>query len=88
VAEEKIPWFFMMWRNEDITVEIGLSSTIAFPLLSAFTILLKASFSILLPISLNSLTKLLFLSLGFSKYSGFQGKGIFGISPTSSYVNS
>jgi len=57
----------MIWRKEDITVEIGLSSTIDFPLLSAFTILLKASFSILLPISLKPFS--LSLSLGFSKYS-------------------
>jgi len=41
----------MILKNEDITVEIGLSSTEAFPRLSAFTIVLNASFKILLPIS-------------------------------------
>jgi large subunit ribosomal protein L28e len=43
----------MIWRKEEMTVDIGLSSTIAFPLFSAFTILLNASFSILLPIPLD-----------------------------------
>jgi len=43
----------MIWRKEEITLEIGLSSTIALPLFSAFTILLNASFNILLPIPLS-----------------------------------
>lgn len=40
----------MILRKEDMTVEIGCSSTVAFPLLSAFTIALNALFNILLPI--------------------------------------
>jgi len=39
----------MILRKDDMTVEIGCSSTVALPLLSAFTIALKASFNILLP---------------------------------------
>lgn len=40
----------MTLRKEDMTVEMGLSSTIDLPLLSALTIALNASFNILLPI--------------------------------------
>jgi len=43
----------MILRKEDITVEMGFKSTVALPLLSAFTIALNASFNILLPISLS-----------------------------------
>jgi large subunit ribosomal protein L28e len=41
----------MILRKEEMTVEIGFNSTVAFPLFSAFTIDLNASFNILLPIS-------------------------------------
>lgn len=44
----------MTLRKEDMTVEMGLSSTIDFPLLSALTIDLKASFNILLPMSYST----------------------------------
>lgn len=43
----------MILRKEDITVEIGFSSTVDLPLLSALTIARNASFNILLPISFS-----------------------------------
>ena len=43
----------MILRKEEMTLEIGFNSTVAFPLFSAFTIDLNASFNILLPISLS-----------------------------------
>lgn len=47
-----LPRFFMILRKDDMTVEIGCNSTVAFPLLSAFTIVRNALFSIILPILL------------------------------------
>ena len=48
-----LPRSFMILRKEEMTLEIGFNSTVAFPLFSAFTIDLNASFNILLPISLS-----------------------------------
>lgn len=49
----EIPRSFMIFRNEETTVEIGCNCTVAFALLSAFTIALSALLSTLLPISLS-----------------------------------
>jgi hypothetical protein len=45
------PRYFMMLRKETMTEEMGWRLAVAFPLLSAFTIVLSASFNILLPIA-------------------------------------
>lgn len=61
----------MILRKEDMTVEIGCSSTVAFPLLSAFTIALNALFNILLPIW----ALLIHPRLGFTRWSLPQENG-------------